>query len=92
METHLRAKYGVINLFENQLGFYFFFSNSQEETNFLEIIQKEKGLLLEKFGNVNLLINEKKISDENIEIRLKDDEEILLLKDPIVQNDDKKGE
>ena len=92
METHLRAKYGAINLFENQLGFYFFFSNSQEETNFLEIIQKEKGLLLEKFGNVNLLINEKKISDENIEIRLKDDEEILLLKDPIVQNDDKKGE
>lgn len=55
-------------------------------------MQKEKGLLIEKFGNVNLLINEKKISDENSEMRLKDDEEVLFLKDPLVQNEEKKGE
>jgi len=66
-----------MSLFENDLGFYFFFPNLQEENKFSEVIQKEKGLLVEKFGNINLLITEKKISEEISYICLKDDEEVL---------------
>lgn len=66
-----------MTLFEHSLGFYFYFNSVSDEEKFAELFQKEKGLLVEKLGAKNLLISEKKILGESLDICLKDDEDVL---------------
>jgi len=61
------------------LGFYFFLINSKDEKNLVEMLLKENGMLIDRFGQINLLIKEKTIIGSS-DICLKDDEEFLLKK------------
>ena len=79
LEKHLQSKFGPISLFENTLGFYFFLSNDDDEKKLIQLIVQENGLLIDKFENINLLINETSLS-ESLDICLKDDEEVLMQK------------
>lgn len=75
MEKHLKANYGKISLFSESSVFLFYFHDISDENKFVDLLMQEKGIMIEKFNNKNLIISEKVLAQPITPAFLKEEED-----------------